>query len=60
MRDPSEGARLREGLLLGAYAVLLGVGVWTVVVAELSSQDPATAHPQVVTETTEKPPPSGN
>lgn len=33
------GARRREGFLLAAYAVLLLIGVWTVVAAELGDPE---------------------
>jgi hypothetical protein len=47
-------------VLLGAFAVLFVIGVWTVVVAELSPQEPDNLHPQTVTVPTQKPQPTGN
>ncbi len=53
-RDPSEGARRRETLLLAAYLVLAAVGVWTVVVSELATQDPALRDAGSVASSTQK------
>ena len=39
--EPSHGANRREGLLLAGYVLLFLIGVWTVVVSELSPQQPA-------------------
>jgi hypothetical protein len=58
--EPSVGAARREGVLLAAFAVLFVVGVWTVVVAELSPQEPDNLHPQTVTLPTQKPQAAGN
>jgi hypothetical protein len=41
VREPTDGARRREGLLLGGYAVLFVIGVWTVVVSQLAAPEPA-------------------
>jgi len=47
-------------VLLTAFVVLFVVGVWTVVVAELSPQEPDNLHPQTVTMPTQKPQSAGN
>ena len=58
--EPSRGAARREGVLLAAYVVLFVIGVWTVVVAELSPQEPDNLHPQTVTAPPQKPQSAGN
>jgi hypothetical protein len=58
--EPSRGAARREGVLLAGYVVLFVIGVWTVVVAELSPQEPDSLHPQAVTAPTQKPQSAGN
>lgn len=57
--EPSTGAARREGLLLAAYVVVFVVGVWTVVVSELSPPEPATLRPQTVTPPTQSSLPAG-
>jgi len=52
--EPTYGAGRREGVLLGAYALLLIVGVWTVVVSELGTQEPASVGSESVTSPTQK------
>jgi len=59
VQEPTRGARLREGILLVAYACLFVAGVWTVVVSELSTQEPAPLHPQTVAAPTKNDAPSG-
>jgi hypothetical protein len=58
--EPSQGAARREGFLLGAFVVLFVIGVWTVIVAEFSPQEPDNLHPQTVTLPTQKPQSAGN
>jgi hypothetical protein len=60
LEDPTEGARVREGLLLAAYFVLAVIGVWTVVVSELSTQDPARREGSPVPLSAQKSTPAGN
>ncbi|MDB4989074.1 MAG: hypothetical protein JWN04_4252 [Myxococcaceae bacterium] len=55
-QNPEHGARRREGLLLGAYAVMFVVGVWTVAVAELAPPQPLSTRPSIVTQPTERAP----
>ena len=58
-REPVRGARRREGFLLASYALLVAIGLWTVVAAEL--QDDAADVPAAsVTPVTKAAPPSGN
>jgi hypothetical protein len=47
-REPTFGARRREGLLLAGYLLALVVGVWTVVASELGAQEPASGHAEKV------------
>jgi hypothetical protein len=47
-------------VLLAAYVVLFVIGVWTVVVAELSPQGPDNLHPQAATALPQKPQSAGN
>ena len=49
MREPTEGARRREGLLLAGYAVLFVVGVWTVLLSQLATPEPAPRDTPTVT-----------
>lgn len=57
--SPLSGANRREGLLLVAYVLLFVIGVWTVVEAELDTQDPGSGHAGNVGQATEKATPSG-
>ncbi|HEY6877101.1 MAG TPA: hypothetical protein VI299_03740 [Polyangiales bacterium] len=53
--DPTVGAGRREVLLLAAFAVLVVVGLWTVVVAELSDDTPSSHTGKSVSANTEPP-----
>jgi hypothetical protein len=52
--EPTAGARRREGVLLGAYALLFVLGVWTVVLSELDTQEPKSRDTQTVLLPTKK------